>query len=392
MQILCIDLRGATVKVALFSRYPNDPGHPKGGVESVTVVLARALAQLDGLDVHVVTLERKRRETATTRDGTVTIHRLPGSPWPQIADVLAGPGRRRLLRYIGDLKPDILHAHETYGLTLGRIAIPFVFTVHGFDHANLVADSAKHGWIRSCLWKHMERRGLAAQKHIISITPYVRKMVEPLTNAVIHDIDNPVDERFFNVERRPEPGRILCVGWINERKNTLGSVEAFSRIAGRSSEGRLVIAGQAKEEAYLARVKEAIARHGIETKVEMLGHVNHTQLMEELRRASVFLLPSRQENSPMAIAEAMAAGIPAIAANRCGMPYMIEEGRTGYLIDPESTEQIADRLTRLVASQSLCEQMGQAGREVALKRFHPRAVAEKTREVYRRICADAQRA
>ena len=49
-------------------------------------------------------------------------------------------------------------------------------------------------------------------------------MIEPLTKAKIYDIDNPVDEKFFNIKRRPEVGRILCVGWINERKNTLGSV------------------------------------------------------------------------------------------------------------------------------------------------------------------------
>ena len=88
----------------------------------------------------------------------------------------------------------------------------------------------------------------------------------------------------------------------------------------------------------------------------------------------------------MAIAEAMAAGIPVIASNRCGMPYMIEDGRTGFLVDPESTEQIADRLVRLLASHELCCEMGEAGRRMALKRFHPLAVAEKTVAVYRQIC------
>jgi glycosyltransferase involved in cell wall biosynthesis len=88
----------------------------------------------------------------------------------------------------------------------------------------------------------------------------------------------------------------------------------------------------------------------------------------------------------MAIAEAMAAGVPAIVSNRCGMPYMVAEGQTGFLIDPESTEQIAERLTQLVGSQELSRQMGQAGRRIAFERFHPRAVAEKTRAVYRRIC------
>jgi len=377
------------MRVAIFSRYPGDSEHPRGGVEAVTVVLVKALAQLGDLDVHVITLERCREEPAVERDSKVTVHRLPRPSWPEVIDIFVGPGRRRLMRYLEELKPDVLHTHETYGLALGSISIPHVFTVHGFDHANLVADSARHAWLRSRLWRHAERRGLSNQKHIISITPYVRTMIESQTKAQIYDIDNPVDERFFQIERRPEPGRILCVGWINERKNTLGSVEAFARIAGRFPDARLVIAGEAQDSEYSGRVRRSIEQHGVGSQTEMLGHINHAQLMEELGKASVFLLPSRQENAPMAIAEAMAAGIPIIAANRCGMPYMVAEGRTGFLIDPASTGQIADRLARLIGSQSLSQQMGQAGRQLALERFHPRVVAEKTRAVYKRICAEA---
>jgi len=377
------------LKIAVFSRYPRDSRHPKGGVESVTVVLVKALAQLDDLNVHVVTLEGDRTEIAVEQDGDVTVHRLPGSHWPQIMDIVAGPGKKRLVSYINELKPDVLHTHETYGLGLGDISIPHVFTIHGFDHANLVADSAGFGWVRSRLWKCIERRGLAAQRHIISITPYVRRIIEPLTTASIYDIDNPVDERFFNIERQPEPGRILCVGWINERKNTLGAVEAFARIACHCVEARLVIAGEPQEAEYFNRVKQSVEGYGIGERVELLGHINHVQLEQELARASVFLLPSRQENAPMAIAEAMAAGVPVIASNRCGMPYMIEEGQTGFLIEPESTDQIAQRLTQLVGSPQLCQRMGRIGRQTAQSRFHPHAVARQTKAVYERICAKA---
>jgi glycosyltransferase involved in cell wall biosynthesis len=375
------------LKIAIFSRYPSDSEHPKGGIESVTVVLAKALAQLGDLDVHVVTLERERTRVAVESNDAVTVHRLPRPRWPEILDITMGPGRKRLVDYISDMKPDVLHTHETYGLCLGGFRIPHVFTVHGFDHANLLADSARLATIRSWLWKRVERWGLSTQRHIISITPYVRGMIEPQTQANIYDIDNPVDERYFNSARRPEPRRVLCVGWINERKNTLGSVEAFGRIAGHFAGAKLVIAGQARESEYFRRVQHSIEKHGIADQVEMPGHVNHVQLEQELAKASVFLLPSRQENAPMAIAEAMAAGIPVIASNRCGMPYMVKEGQTGFLINPESTEQIADRLARLMISQELCQQMGQAGQRVAMERFHPRAVAERTRAVYRRICS-----
>ena len=377
------------MKVVVFSRYPSDSEHPKGGVESVTVVLVKALAQLHDLDVHVLTLEADRTKIAVEQDGEVAIHRLPGSHWPQLLDILVGPGRKRLLEYLDEWKPDILHTHETYGLVLGTLSIPHVFTLHGFDSANLIADSARFAGLRSALWRLVERRGLAKQRHVISITPYVRAMIEPHTRANIYDIDNPVDERYFELVRCPERGRILCVGWINERKNTLGSVEAFARIAGDFADARLVIAGEAKESDYLSRVKRSIEKHRLADRVEMLGHIDHVRLKHELAKASVFLLPSRQENSPMAIAEAMAASLPVIASNRCGMPYMVKEGQTGFLVDPESTDQIADRLSQLVGSQQLCTQMAEAGRRVAMERFYPHIVAERTRAVYERICTNA---
>ena len=159
------------MKVALFSRYPEDSDYPKGGIESVTVVLVRALAQLSDMEVHLITLERNQSEVTVEQDGNVTIHRLPDSRWPQILDIIAGPGKKRLVGYINDLKPDILHTHETYGLCLGNISIPHVFTVHGFDHANLIADSAKFATVRSRLWEYVEKQGLSKQSHIISISP-----------------------------------------------------------------------------------------------------------------------------------------------------------------------------------------------------------------------------
>jgi len=374
------------MKIVLFSRYPRSFDRPKGGVESVTVILARALARMADLDIHLITLEKGLARELTERDDKVTIHRLAASSWPQILDIHAGPGRKRLITKIHQLNPDIVHSHETFGLTMGNLDIPHVFTVHGFDHANIPAEGRSFARGRSILWRFVENRGLGRQKTIISISPYVRGMIERFApQAAIHDIDNPVDDRYFTVSPDKQTDgdkRVLILGWINERKNTLGAIRSIAHAIRSGARGTLAVAGEAKLSSYKELLLREIRDLGIENHVEFLGHINREQLENELRRTTILLLPSLQENAPMAISEAMAASVPVVTSNRCGMPYMVADGESGFLVDPTDSVQIGERLKELLLSPELCQKMGARGREIALERFHSDAVAAKTRAVY----------
>ena len=84
----------------------------------------------------------------------------------------------------------------------------------------------------------------------------------------------------------------------------------------------------------------------------------------------------------MGIAEAMAAGIPVLTSNRCGMPYMIRHGESGFLVDPTDTGDIARHLHELLTDSGLRENMGAHARQAAHEKFHPSRVAERTMRVY----------
>jgi glycosyltransferase involved in cell wall biosynthesis len=373
------------MKILFVSRYPEQPDQPRGGVESVTVMLAEALAALDGNEVHVVTLERNAREPRSMNIGLVRVHRLPRSSWPMLLDIHAGPGRRRLARVIADLSPDVVHFHETWGLGCVPTRCPQLFTVHGFDSANLPADNANFSGMRSKLWKWAEARGFAKTRHLVSISPYVTRQLRPHTTSVIEEIENPVDSRFFEVIRREEAGRVLCVGWVSPRKNTLGSLRAFHHAFQAGSARQLIVGGTASDPEYFAKVNAEIAQRGLEQHVQLVGQLNHHQLRDELQHASVMLLPSLQENAPMAISEAMAAGVPVITSNRCGMPYMVEEGRSGFLVDPLDERHIAERLQQILDDDALRTAMSVRAREIARERFHPSEVARKTLRAYQTV-------
>ena len=370
------------LRLAVVTQYPRDPDRPRGGVEAVSANLVRALARLPDLEVVVVTSEAGlARPEVETIDGT-SIHRLPWTS-RRILREATGPGRKQMHRYLTGLRPDVIHSHDVYGLMVQGLPVPRVFTVHGFIHADTLVSGERLPRLRSWLWKILETRGWADQHHVISISPYVRERLTGYVRGRIHDIENPVGESFFDVERREEPGTVFCAGLIERRKNTLVLVEALARLRARGVWARLRLAGATREADYARRVIERIAASGLADHVDWLGSLTSAAVREELARASVFALVSLEENAPMGIAEAMAAGVPVLASDRCGMPYMVREGESGHLVDPLDVEGIADHLAALLGDPARARRMGEEGRTLARGRFHPDVVARRTLEVYR---------
>jgi len=376
------------IRVALVTDFPHNPDDPCGGVQSVSVHLVRGLSKLDGLDLHVVTEDAECSTPKESVWGKVCIHRLPRQGRTTLTNAI-GLGRRQMGRYLKKLAPDVIHAHDVYGLMVKGLSIPRVFSIHGQIYKDT---SVSGGWfprLRSWLWKRIELSGWADQPHVISISPYVREQLTGIVTGTIHNIDNPIGESSFNLDRREEPGRIFCAAAICSRKNTLTLVQGFARLLKTGVNAELRLSGGGDKE-YLSQVSIFIHEHGLEKSVKLLGRVSYKAIQDEMARAAVFILVSLEENSPMGIEEAMAAGVPVVTSNRCGMPYMVRDGESGFLVNPTNPEDIARRLGQLLKNDELRRSMGAKGREIALDRFHPAKVAARTREVYYRAIHDFQ--
>jgi len=103
------------IRVAIVTDFPHDPGDPCGGVQSVSVHLVQGLCNLNGLDLHVVTEDVECSKPEETAWGKVQIHRLPRRGKATFTNAI-GPGRRQMIRYLKELAPDVIHAHDVYGL------------------------------------------------------------------------------------------------------------------------------------------------------------------------------------------------------------------------------------------------------------------------------------
>lgn len=368
------------MKIALATWFPRNPSAPRGGVEAVSVNLTRALARIAGTEVHVVTFDEEVKTPERSEWAGASIHRLPRASG-SLLGFARGEGRRRLGEFLRELGPDVVHAHDTFGIMTRGLDLLRVFTIHGFIHEDTRLQGGLRNHLRAALWKREELATWAEQPHIISISPYVRERLRGIARGVIHDIENPIDAACFEVPRQEESGRIFSAAVICRRKNPQALVDAVAQLDS-GVEVKLRLAGPVVEADYGESLEASIRDRGLAQRVELLGSLPGPAVREELAKAAVFALASFEEGAPMGIAEAMAAGIPILTSNRCGMPYMVRHGETGFLVDPNNIRDIAWNLDRLLADPALRKRMGEMARTRALEGFHPDRVAMRTMTVY----------
>lgn len=117
------------------------------------------------------------------------------------------------------------------------------------------------------------------------------------------------------------------------------------------------------------------------------GHVG--DVPERLRAADVFVLPSRGENLPMAILEAMGSGLPVVASRVGGIHEAVLDGETGYLVPPDDPVALAERLERLAADAALRESMGRAAVERVGSAFSTEVIGAAVVDLYERVCGSS---
>jgi glycosyltransferase involved in cell wall biosynthesis len=373
--------RRSILRVVVATWFGDDPDRPRGGVEAVSATLVRALAALPGFEVSVFTFSRSTRVPSVHAWHGATIHREP-QPTGSMLRLGLGRGRNRLAAFVEKACPQIVHAHDTFGIMAQRLRVPRVLTIHGFIHGDTLVGGGRRRLLRSLMWRRAEHRAWASFPYVISISPYVRERLGGIARGRIVDIENPIAPLFFDRQHAETPNVIFSAGVICRRKNTLALVEATALLHGMGIPARLRLAGGTTEPEYLALVEARIRTLGLEGSVELLGACGIDRIVTELERAAVFALVSREENAPLGIQEAMAVGVPVVASNRCGMPYQIRDGETGLLVDPEDPADIAGRCAELLRDDAFRQRASARARQEARARFSPDVVAARTASTY----------
>jgi colanic acid/amylovoran biosynthesis glycosyltransferase len=315
-----------------------------------------------------------------------------GDVLPGLADgmIVAQGGVERLAFRLGRVgsiagrlraaRPALVHAHfgpdGLLALPLARaLGVPLIVSLRGYDVTRTNAALLRSGrlsWIRYALGKaRLQREGalFLAVSDALRAEAIARGYPAQRTRTHYNGVEL---DRFRPGSEPREPGLILHVGRLVEKKGTAVLIEAMRGIEG----ARLVIIGEGPLRAALE-----VQSRGLD--VNFLGSLPAADVAGWMRRASVLAAPSQiardgdAEGLPNVVVEAAASGLAVVATRHSGIPEAVEEGRTGFLV----AEGDAAALARALAA-ALGADLGGAARTLAEERFDRRRQTVRLEAIY----------
>ncbi len=345
--------------------------------------LLQGFAAMPELEVHVISCAQKPMKSPEKLADNIWFHGLyvPKTGWMRTSYQGCIRAVRRQLKAI---KPDIVHGQGTErecAISAVFSKFPSVVTVHG--NMRLIAElNGAKPFTFQWLAAQLEKITLPRARGVVCITRYTRDAVKDLARTT-WVVPNAVDASFFDLQ--PGSGEVpvvLCAGQVCYRKNQNAFMRALDALAA-TRKFKVVFLGEApREDDFVTEFLELVAArpwcaHG--------GLVGRDQLKAHLKTATMLALPSLEDNCPMVVLEAMAAGVPVLAGKVGGLPDLIEEGRNGMFCDPLDAASMAAGVERLLADGKLARTLAETAKREARERYHPLVIARRHVEIYREV-------
>jgi glycosyltransferase involved in cell wall biosynthesis len=240
---------------------------------------------------------------------------------------------RAVRKKLKAIRPEFVHGQGTEldcALDAVFSGLPNMLTIHG--NMRLIARvNRARPFSLQWLAARLEQFAISRSRGVVCIMHYTQQAVEDLARRT-WVVPNAVDPSFFAINVAPAaPARILCVGLGCVRKNKNAFIRALDSLAAKHKFELRFLGGASENDAYGLEFFSLVkarpwCMYG--------GMASREELRTLLRQTTMLVLPSLEDNCPMTVLEAMAAGVPVVAAEVGGLPDLIEDGKTGYSCDP----------------------------------------------------------
>jgi glycosyltransferase involved in cell wall biosynthesis len=336
-----------------------------------------------GHEVHLVTF----RESEIPY---VRVHPVRRTVPIQISPVASNIGKLGYLFYLHQVKklvweiaPDILHAHwaTSYGL-MGACSgyHPFVLSTWGSDVLDFPQKSYWHKKLIEFVINRADHLTATSRMLTDETRRYLKKDIG------VHTVPFGVDIEKFQ-PRDPAGRDRITVGIVKKLEEKYGIeylIRAFSMVFRQHPGLRLLVVGDGSQEVFLKRL---CAELGIQDAVRFAGFVEHDRVPDYLNQMDIFVVPSvlSSETFGVAAVEASACQLPVIASNIGGLPEVVVEGETGFLVPPRNPQAIAEKLVLLMRNENRRRTMGKAGRKFVERHYIWKDNATQMEELYFQI-------
>lgn len=359
-----------------------------------------------GIDNHVVTLQRMNNESRPFQK----VHLVPvqGRFHPERlwhrALVEAGmghedetrwPGTRRALRRIArTLKPDVIHAQfGPSGVLIAPVAhhfeIPLAVTFHGFD-ATLLA--------RSEYWQRKYRDLWPVTAAVAGVSGHICDRIRQLgaPEDKVRRMSNGVDLskfQYHNPADRFDGVNVEClfVGRLVQKKAPLILARAFQVAAGLVAPDLRLALHIVGDGPLMPKLRQFVDTEGLSSLVHIHGALDHNEVRALFRRVHLYIQHSvtaedgDQEGQGVSLIEASACGLPIVSTRHDGIPDVVIDGVTGFLVEENDFESMGRKIANLASQPESWGEMGRNGRAHAEENMNLQRQAMSWSNLYMRL-------
>ena len=286
-------------------------------------------------------------------------------------------GANRLRNSVRRFQPDVLHVHTAHGLLfqlLSFLRVPTIYT-----HHNSVLKFPP--WLFLAFDRVVDRYIAICRPCLDLLRRHVRQPISLIYNGV-PAIEIPLAKRI----RPPHDPVILGVGNLTPQKDYGTMIKAAAVVANKlateNRRSRLVIAGEGLERPTLSRQIEG---GRLEDKVSLLGA--RSDIPELMNDAALMVNSSIYEGLPIALIEALQAGLPCVVTNVGGNPELVEDGKNGFVVPSGDPARLAERVVEVLSDAALYEKLARAAVKSA-QRFSLEACADHHMSLYMEAMSD----
>lgn len=372
----------------LCSEYPPSPG---GGIGTMYQTTAKALTR-SGWRVTVGGIYNNVDRSTYSDDEGVSVCRLPASKRTRgryylnmfLDRIRLGRWADQQVRCEG---VSIIEAADYMGWMYGVTApVPRITRLHGAD----ILFQPLLGHSLNRVKAHIETTSLRRSTRIVASSDYMAKLVQPWLQPgrqVDTAIYNMVDVDTFHPEPSVvrDPYLVASVATITPKKGVFQLLDAWRIVHKQVPDARLVFYGRDMPDSkgsVIERLQQKIHTYGLNRCVSFGGVIPYNKLRSVFLETGIIVFPSYIEAHPRAWLEAMATGVPVIGSIRGPGPEVIDNERTGLLVDPDDVPQIANAILDLLNNPAKAAALGQAARQSMVERLSFDVILKKNIDFY----------